>query len=626
MTGDRYRSILMTAPIGYAYHRVIVDKNNNPVDYVFEETNAFFHEITGLKAVEVIGRRVTEVIPDLVMDPFDWIRFLGEAALGKGEKEFEQYSGPLGKWIHVRVYAPEAGTIITFLSDVTDRLKEEESLRESELRFRQLAENLDVVFWVRTPEEMLYINPAYEKIWGRSREELYLNPHAFIESIHPEDREYILTKLQMEFEETGVFDETYRIIRPDQSKRWIKVRSFPVYDANHRLVRSAGIAEDITDQVHPQEQMKEYTEKLRMANREMDLALKKALEASRLKGAFLATVSHEIRTPMNAIVGLSHLAMDRSRDQIVNEYLQKIQHSSRRLLGIINDILDYSKIEAGKMTIERQTMSIKQILEETTELFVHRIRQKGLLMHVVLDPSLPPYVTGDPLRLRQILMNLISNALKFTQNGGIAVRVSVEAESRHGATLLFEVEDTGIGIPEGQIQRLFQPFIQAEDSLNRSYEGMGLGLSISRQLVEMMGGSIWVTSREKEGSCFSFRLPMDVEGLPAEAAPSSDADQEQQGSDPDTLLPTSGGVQAKKPFHKERFRQLSTKLDQMLAANQFIDEDLVEEMATLAANRPALDGLVKKMQKQMNGFQYDEARQTLVETRLQADQLGSGGE
>jgi signal transduction histidine kinase len=258
---------------------------------------------------------------------------------------------------------------------------------------------------------------------------------------------------------------------------------------------------------------KELTDEIAYAKRmekELKLAKDKAEEMSQAKGEFLANMSHEIRTPMNGVIGTLQLLSDTRLGEVQQDYVNTAHKSAHSLLTILNDILDLSKIEAGKMSIEAIPLDLREIVSDLITLHTMTAEEKCIELIAEIDDQLPQVLIGDPTRIRQILANLVSNALKFTEKGHVLVRVRVDSSDDSRAEIRIEVEDTGVGIKEGVKDKLFREFTQADGSTTRKYGGTGLGLAIVKQLVEMMDGLFGVTSVHGEGSTFWFRLPLAI--------------------------------------------------------------------------------------------------------------------
>jgi len=367
--------------------------------------------------------------------------------------------------------------------------------------YRLLVEHSLAGVYIIQDGRFVYVNPTMATMHGYTRDELMaMGPGGQL--IHEEDLDLVERNIRRrESGEADALRYTYRGQRKDGNVVHIQVYGATVDHQGHRA--AIGTLLDITEQ--------------KRLEHALEAARDDALAAARAKSAFLATMSHEIRTPMNAIIGMTELLLDTALTEEQRDYAETVRTSGDALLSIINDILDFSKIEAGKLPIEQLDFDLRSTVEEVAQLLAERAHHQGLELTALIDPRVPWTVAGDPARIRQILTNLVGNAVKFTSRGEVVVRAGIDHETETSATVRFSVEDTGIGIPSEAQARLFTPFSQVDDSTTRQFGGTGLGLAISKQLVELMGGRIGVSSREREGSTFWFTLPL--QKRPAQVLP-----------------------------------------------------------------------------------------------------------
>jgi PAS domain S-box-containing protein len=298
---------------------------------------------------------------------------------------------------------------------------------------------------------------------------------------------------------------------PDGRTTWVSTTKMPLHDRQGRIIGTFGISRDITERKRAEDALRGAMDKLEQANARLEASIKRAdqmaLEAQAAniaKSQFLANMSHEIRTPMNGVIGMTGLLLTTELSEEQRRYAETISSSADALLGVINDILDFSKIEADKVEVEELAFDLRAMMEDTAELLAVRAHEKGLEFICRIDPEVHVFLRGDPGRLRQVLINLAGNAIKFTSRGEVVIEVKLESESEDRLTARFEVRDTGIGIPQDKIELLFNVFQQLDASTTRRYGGTGLGLAISKRLVELMGGQIGVDSVEGRGSTFWF--------------------------------------------------------------------------------------------------------------------------
>ena len=301
-----------------------------------------------------------------------------------------------------------------------------------ENKFKQIAENIDEVFWLRTDSEMIYVSPSFEKIWGVPCQAIYENPQLFTEKIHPEDKPVVQENFQSnEFKEKGLFEYEYRIIRADNQVRWINAKTVPIVDNSGQVIKRVGIAADITEKY-------QSVQKLIQAKEH-------AKESDRLKSAFLANMSHEIRTPMNGILGFSELLKEPGlTGEQQQEYIRIIEKSGARMLNIINNIVDISKIEANLMNVDIKDSDINEKIEFIYTLFKPQVEEKGMrLLYKKTLPAKEATIRTDDEKVYSILANLVENAIKYSEEGTIEF-----GYIKKGETLEFYIKDTGIGIPK----------------------------------------------------------------------------------------------------------------------------------------------------------------------------------
>jgi PAS domain S-box-containing protein len=310
--------------------------------------------------------------------------------------------------------------------------------------------------------------------------------------VHADDIAAVQQRLSAAIEREGEHVVEYRIVRPDGEERHVRWSARCVFNAARRPVRLTGCVQDVTER-------KQYEGALVRAR-------VAAEQASRAKSMFLANMSHELRTPMNGVLGMTALALETQLSPEQRDYLEVAHNSGATLLSILNDVLDLSKIEAGKLTLEAVTFSLRTVVQQAIQLLAPRAQQKGIKLYAALDEDVVPRYLGDPVRVRQLLVNLVGNAVKFTERGEVRVEVSCDPHRPERVTLA--VRDTGIGIPEERQRAIFDAFTQADGTTTRRFGGTGLGLTICRELVRLMSGSIEVQSRVGEGSLFRVALTL----------------------------------------------------------------------------------------------------------------------
>jgi two-component system sensor histidine kinase/response regulator len=384
--------------------------------------------------------------------------------------------------------------------------KESAKLELEHLYMRTLLENIpDNVYFKDRDSRFLMVSKtftakfgqgSYESILGKTDFDIFTEEHA--RPAFDGERHIIATG-------EPIINLTEKETKADGTVTWGLTTKIPVRDQTGKIIGTLGVTKDITH----------------LKQTEMDLAKARdsAVEASRTKSEFLANMSHEIRTPMNGVIGMTGLLLDTELAPIQREFAETIRNSADSLLTIINDILDFSKIEAGKLAFEILDFDLVEMVEGAVDMFAERARNKGIELACDVPADVPKRLRGDAGRLRQVITNLIGNAIKFTEKGEVVLRLARENETDTHASISFSITDTGLGIPTEVQAKLFQAFTQADNSTTRRFGGTGLGLAISRQLVQMMDGEIGVRSEVGKGSTFWFRVRLEKQTGPVEPIP-----------------------------------------------------------------------------------------------------------
>ena len=384
--------------------------------------------------------------------------------------------------------------------DITIEKEGIEDIEKAMHYFRLFAEKINAVFWARNDvyDRQIYLSPAYEKIWGRSRDELYYDPQSWLATVHPDDRDELTDTARFRIlEESGLdacYEKRYRIILPDHSIKWIKDTSFPLQNEREEFIGFAGIAEDVTKEVLYEQNLREAKERAEVANK--------------AKSDFLAMISHEIRTPLNAVLGMAEILTKKGLSSEIQECVDIISSAGNDLLALVSDILDFARLEAGKLTFSVQPFDLFELCTHTLKRMEYQVREKNVSLLFDIDPDIKTTVVGDHNRVRQVLANLIGNAVKFTESGHIKISLSCQQQHVDKGIFHIVVEDTGIGIPEDKLDLIFDKFSQVDSIYQRKFSGIGLGLAITKELLEKMGGQISVSSKVGEGTTFDITLPL----------------------------------------------------------------------------------------------------------------------
>ncbi|NEP39964.1 MAG: PAS domain-containing protein, partial [Okeania sp. SIO2H7] len=489
---NRYSTLAATVPVGIFRTDMIGN---------FTYVNDRWSQIAGISVEAATGSGWQQGLhpDDQVMVNTAWKQFIQGKHSGQMEYRLQHPDGTV-KWVYAQAVVEwdTEGHKIGYIGTITDiscRKQVEETLRKSETHLKAAQKIGKLGSWeFNITTGIVAWSDETFRIFGQSPEVKTLTYENFLELVHPEDRESIDRAVQTTIATAQPYKIEYRIYQPDGSLVYTSTRGRPMRDICGKVTHLIGTVQDITDHKLAEQQLREAKETAEYANH--------------AKSEFLALMSHEIRTPMNGILGLTHLSLQTDLTHYQQDYLTKIQSSARSLLEIINDILDFSKIEVGKLELESIPFELDEILSHIKNILALKAAEKGLELLFQVGDEIPQYLIGDSLRLTQVLMNLASNAVKFTETGSVTIGVELLTYSQETVCLKFQVQDTGIGISPSQMEKLFQPFSQVDAFTSRKYGGTGLGLAICKGLVNIMSGTIGVESELGKGSIFYFELEL----------------------------------------------------------------------------------------------------------------------
>ncbi len=515
---EKYRTLIQSA------NEVIAVIQDNIVCLV----NPIALELTGYTEQEITSKHFVEYIhPDdqrVVLDRHI-NRLRGEHPVSRYEIRIIKKSGDV-LWVSTNVVAIEWNgrpATLNFMTDITERKYAETELNANRQRLTDIIDFLpDATLAIDDQQRVIIWNRAIELMTGISADNIigkgeYSYSVPFYGEAKPQLIDVVVSGLDeydrdllgVQYEGNTFTTELFCPALHGGRGAWIFAKASPLHDPEGNVIGAIESLRDITANKQAEQKLIETNAELEQATMQAQLSTEQALKANEAKSEFLANMSHEIRTPLNGVIGLTGVLLDTELTPEQRRYAEIVRSSGETLLVLLNDILDFSKIEARHLHLEMLDFDLQEIIDDAVELLAIKSSEKNLEIVSMIDPNEPVRLRGDPGRLRQILMNIGSNAIKFTHKGGVTIRTEADYETENEVTLMFSVTDTGIGIPKHKQHTLFSPFTQVDGSTSRKYGGTGLGLAISKQLVEMMGGEIGVDSDEGRGSLFWFTVVFD---------------------------------------------------------------------------------------------------------------------
>ena len=496
---------------------VVITEANERIEWV----NDAFALMTGYSNLEVLGRKLDSFLLGAATDRklVDIMHAQLRAGLSfKGELLCYAKDASVF-WLRLDIQpVHDQGELRHFIgiaSNITDERRAAEALRVSEERWLLALEGSDDGVWDwDIAADTTWFSPRWKALLGYTENEFQNNYNAWRKVLHPDDWPWVQATLDAYLtRRTEAYSVECRMQHKDGSWRWILSRGKARFSSDGRPLRMIGTHTDVTTWRETEAALRSAREQSEQLNEQLESAIgraqQSALEAnlgSQAKSEFLAVMSHEIRTPMNAVIGFTSLLMDTQLTPEQRDWLRTVRSSGEALLTIINDILDFSKIESGRLELEQQPVSVRQCIDDVISLLGESARKKNLGLRSVVDQRVPSWISSDGTRLRQVMLNLVGNALKFTAHGEVEISIFIETGPAGESLVGFNVRDTGAGIPADRIDRLFKPFSQADSSTTRKYGGTGLGLAICKSLAKLLGGTVEVAHSSPAGTTFHFSI------------------------------------------------------------------------------------------------------------------------
>lgn len=505
IASERFKALFEHSISGIAVHEILFGPDGQALDYQYIDANPAFEEHSGLSVSKVRGRRVTEILPEEALPPF--IETYGEVVRSQTAISFQTYFEPLGRHFMIHAYPIGERFFATTFEDITASVQAEEALRESQERFRTLFEQSPVSILLLDPEDASVVdaNRVACAFYGCSTVAELASKEIWTDPPYSR-RDAVAWIARAKAEGPQSFE--WCSFLPGGEPKWEQTQLSIVTIAGMKRAIAAGF--EITNLKRVQHELRESNLRLSEATARAVILAEAAQAASLAKTQFLTNMSHEVRTPLNGIMGMVELLLESPLDAAQREYVETLQLSGLDMIRIVDDLLDISRIEAGKVQLESISFHPRVLVEEAVAPFLPQARRKHLQISTEVEAEVPATLQGDPTRLRQILTNLISNGIKFTERGRVTVRLTQDGVGPAGWRLRFAVRDTGIGIPEQKFPLLFLKFSQLDSSTTRRFGGTGLGLAIVKELVSLMKGQVGCESsgHPGEGSEFWFTVEL----------------------------------------------------------------------------------------------------------------------